>query len=258
MRAKLLESVERTFKILEAFSSEAPRMSMQQISQKVGLPKVTAFRYLRTFVSLGYVAFDPEVKKYHLTPRAMLLGFTALASIDLREVALPYMQELSRQTNQNVNLGIWDRTEVVYIECIKSRRAMRVANYVGTRLNMYRTSIGLVLLAFMEKADATSVAEEILEERDAQIYLGKGGEKLWPRLETVRANGYALNNEEFIPGSRGIAVPVFDGRGSLEAAINMAVFSSEVGLEDLLTDYLPALRDTAKKISQARGWGDHP
>jgi IclR family pca regulon transcriptional regulator len=254
MRAKLTESVQRAFMILEAFSPDTPRIKLQQLSEKVYLPKVTIFRSIRTLEGLGYIHRDPASKTYNLTPRVMLLGYTALASIDLREFALPYLQELTRLTSQNVNLGIIDKTEVVYIECVKSRRRLHVPNYVGSRLNIYRTSIGLALLAFMPAADLAPIVEMISKTPDAREYLGAKGKLLWEKLRKVRTDGYAVNDEQFIPGSRGIAAPIFDGRGEIEAAINMPVFSSEVTLEDLLDEYLPLLLETARKISEGRGY----
>ena len=254
MRAKLTESVERAFMILEAFSPETPRIALQQLSERIDLPKVTIFRYIRTLEGLGYIHRDPASKTYNLTPRVMLLGHTALASIDLREFALPYLQELSRLTSQNINLGIIDKTDVVYIECVKSRRRQYVPNYVGSRLNIYRTSIGLVLLAFMPAADLAPIIEMILKTPDARQYLGPKGKLLSEKLRKVRTDGYAVNDEQFITGSRGIAAPIFDGKGEIEASINMPVFSSEVTLEDVLDEYLPLLLETARKISEGRGY----
>ena len=254
MRAKLTESVERAFMILEAFSPETPRIALQQLSERIDLPKVTIFRYIRTLEGLGYIHRDPASKTYNLTPRVMLLGYTALASIDLREFALPYLQELSRLTSQNINLGIIDKTDVVYIECVKSRRRLHVPNYVGSRLSIYRTSIGLALLAFLPEADLAPIIEMILKTPDARQYLGPKGKLLSEKLRKVRTDGYAVNDEQFISGSRGIAAPIFDERGEIEAAINMPVFSSEVSLNHLLSNYLPSLLDTAKRISEGRGY----
>jgi len=254
MRMRLTESVERAFMILEAFSPEFPKLTLQQLSENVNLPKVTLLRYLQTIKTLGYIQQDSESKRYYLSPRAMLLGYTALASIELREFALPYLQDLSRLTDQNVNLGIIDKTEVVYVECIKSRRRMQVPNYVGSRLNLYKTSIGLTLLAFISEADLKATMEEILSDPEARQDLGPKGGRLREKIQKVRADGYAVNDEQFIPGSRGIAAPIFDGRGNLEAAINMPVFSSEVSLDHLLSNYLPPLLDTAKRISEGRGY----
>lgn len=254
MRMRLTESVERAFMILETFSPESPKLLLREISEKIDLPKVTILRYLQTLRALGYIHQNPETKRYHLSPRAMLLGYTALASIELREFALPHLQELSRLTDQNVNLGIVDKTEVVYVECIKSRRRMRVANYVGSRLNLYRTSIGLTLLAFMREEELNATVEKLLGDPGARRDLGKNAERLFEKLERVRSDGYAVNDEQFIPGSRGIAAPILDGRGDLEAAVNMPVFSSEVSLKRLLSDYLPPLLDTARRISEGRGY----
>jgi IclR family pca regulon transcriptional regulator len=253
MGSKLTDSVQRAFTILEAFSPECPRMTLQQVEEKTELPRVTVFRYLRTLGSLGYVSQDSTSKSYFLTPKVLSLGFAMLASIELRDIALPYLEELSRATNQIVNLGIADKTEVVYIERIKRKQILNIDLYVGSRLSIYRTSIGLALLAFMDEASFSLLLKEIMQEPGAAKYVGPDGTRLLTALQEVRGKGYALNNEDLIPGLRAIAAPIFNGRGSVEAAVNMPVFSIEVSLKELTERHLPLLLNTAAKISAALG-----
>jgi IclR family pca regulon transcriptional regulator len=184
----------------------------------------------------------------------MSLGFVVLASLELRDVAFPFLEELARMTDQNVNLGIADKTEVVYIERIKRRRILNIDNYVGSRLSIYRSSIGLALLAFMGESEFQHSLEEILKEAKGAPHVGSKGELLIERIEEVRKCGYAVNNEELMTGLRAIAAPVFDRRGRAEGAINLPVFSIEVSMEDLIDRYLPLLLETAEKISTARGF----
>jgi IclR family pca regulon transcriptional regulator len=249
--------VQRAFAILEAFSPTEPRMTLQQVADKIGLPKVTSFRYLRTLTALGYITKEPDSNGYRLDPKILRLGFTVLAGMELRQTALTHLQELSRIAGQNVGLGVVDKTEVVYVERIKRKHIINVDYGVGSRINMYRTSAGRAILAFMGRAEMWNLVKKILEEdRSAADEIGATGDKLSGILEQVRRQGYATNNEEFISGLRAIGAPLFDGRGIVEGAINIVVFSHEVSQEDLVRDYLPLLLDTARKISSARGHTD--
>jgi IclR family pca regulon transcriptional regulator len=177
-----------------------------------------------------------------------------LSSIELRDIALPYLNELSRSTDQNVNLGVMDKTEVVYIERIKRRQMLTIELYVGSRVNMYRTSIGRAILAFLGHDKFLATLQEILKDPEAARYVGTEGKRLIALLEEVRRRGYALTDNDFMPGVRTVAAPIFNTKGDVEGAINMPVFGHAVSREELIGRYLPSLLQTAEKISVARGY----
>jgi IclR family pca regulon transcriptional regulator len=249
-----VNSLQRGMQILEAFTAAEPRLRLQQLTFKTELPKTTVFRFLRTLTSLNYLHFDLKTKTYSLGPRVMSLGFTVLSTLDLRDAALPHLEELSRISDQNVNLGILDKTEVVYVERIKRRRILNIDLHVGSRLDLYQSSIGRAILAFLAEDEFRRIFGEIMKDREARRRVGPGGKQLLKKLEEARRKGYALNDEEMIPGLRAIGAPVFNYKGIVEGAINMPVFSAEVSLRELTERYLPLLLDTAKKISATRGF----
>lgn len=251
---KFTNSIERGLKVFETFTPATPRLRLQQIADKTGLPKVTVFRFVRTLMKLGYISHDPESKTYSLTPRVLSLGFTALSSIELRDVARLYLEELSRITDQNVNLGIMDKSEVVYIECIKRRQIISIDLYVGSRVNMYRTSIGRAILAFLSPDIYQTTLTDMLKYTEAVKYIGPKGERLVDILEEVRQKGYALTDGDFVPGVRTVAVPIFNAKADVEGAINMPVFGHMVTREELIERHLPLLFQAAEKISAARGY----
>jgi IclR family pca regulon transcriptional regulator len=255
MGSKLTDSVQRAFAILEAFNTMEPKVTLQQVSDKLSLPKVTTFRYLRTLVFLGYIFKEADSNFYKLSPKVLRLGFSMLAGMELREAALPYLEELSRTTGQNVGLGVLDRTEVVYVERIRKRRSLNVDLGVGSRVSAYRTAIGLAILAFLSDKEVEGVIEKILQkEPEGAQALGTDGKQLLRSLHDVRTRGYATDDKGYYSFMRSVGVPVFDGRGTIEGAINIVVFSDEISMEELKADYAPLLIDTAKKISSARGY----
>lgn len=255
MGSKLTDSVQRAFAILEAFSLATPRMTLQQVADKIGLPKVTTFRYLRTLASLGYVSREAGSNGYALSPKVLHLGFTLLGGMELRQVALPYLEELSRIAGQNVGLGVVDKTEVVYVERIKRRRIINVEYGVGSRVSIYRTAIGRAILAYMSEAEVLGIVKEVVgREPEAGAYVGPNGQRLLGMLRETRNKGYAANDEEYIPSLRAIGAPIFDGLGVIEGAINMSVFSIEIGMDELIANYVPLLVKTAQEISSARGF----
>ena len=249
-----ISSLQRGLSILEAFTPGCSRLRFQQLAQKTNMPKATVFRLLHALHSLDYLSFDPESKYYFLSPRVMSLGFTALSSMDLRDIALPYLEELSRVADQNVNLGILNGTELIYIECVKKHKILNIDFHVGSRLVAYKTSGGRAILAFMKQEEFKVVLNEILRGREAKKHIGSKGERLLKLIDEVRQNGYSINDEEYVKGVRAIGAPIFGSKGNVEAAINMPVFAYAVSPAELIERYVPLLLNATEKISVARGF----
>src|SRR3954447_11279586 len=160
------QSLERGLAILSAFRSGRPLLGVSELGRDIGLSRSTTHRYVSTLPPLGYLQQDPSTKKYRLGPRVLDLGFSAINSMELREVAAPHLRELSDETGYTVNMAILDGTDIVYVErCRTARAGQREIDlnlHVGARLPAYCTSLGKVLLAWLpptEQRDALSRIE---------------------------------------------------------------------------------------------------
>ena len=252
-KRKLVNSLLKGLNILEAFTPSQSSLSFQELYLKTGFPKTTVFRFLRTLTSCNYLSFDSKSKEYFLGPKVMSLGFAVLSSMDLRNVAFPYLEELARTSNQNVNLAILDNTEVVVIERIKRWQMLDINIPVGGRLNCYQTSSGHAILAFSNEEKFLSILRSLLKDREVVKHIGPKGAKLIKKLKEARLKGYAVCNGEFIKGVRSVAAPIFNARSEVEGAVYMPVLSQATSREELIGRYAPLLLDTSKKISAARG-----
>jgi IclR family pca regulon transcriptional regulator len=250
---KLVHSLLKGLNILEAFTPSQSSLGFQELCMKTGFPKTTVFRFLRTLTSRDYLSLDSNSKKYFLGPKVMSLGFTVLSSMDLRNVAYPYLDELARTTDQNVNLAILDNTEVVVIERIKKWQMLDINIPIGGRLNCYQTSIGRAILAFLSQEKFISLLNTLLKNKEVVKHIGAKGRKLIKILKEVRLKGYALSDEEFIRGVRAIAAPIFNAQGDVEGAVYMPIISRAKSQEESIERYAPLLIETAGKISTARG-----
>ena len=172
--ASYSQSLERGLAILSAFRSGQPLLGVSELARGVGLSRSTAHRYIATLASLGYLQQDPSTRKYRLGPRVLDLGFSAINSMDLREVAAPHLQALSDETGHTVNMAVLDGPDIVYIErCRTARQGQREIDlnlHVGSRLPAYCTSLGKVLLANL--AD-DKLRELHLLQRLAQLVVGQ-------------------------------------------------------------------------------------
>lgn len=250
--ANFINSLYRGLQVLRCFTPGRPMLKLLDIVNLTGLPKTTVIRILKTLTSLNYIQLAPEEKKYFLGPEVMTLGFTVLSNMDLREIAFPHMQALSRISHQNISLGILDGKEVVFIERVKRQRILNIDIPVGSRLIAHRSSLGRVILAFLDDEQLNRVVRDILREDEAQSLFGKNGESLFKMLDLIREEGYAIIDEEVIPGLRTVSAPIINRNGRVEAAINMSVLSQVVSLDKLKNEYAPMVMETAQKIGDSR------
>ena len=110
------QSLARGLSILSAFRSGHPLLGVSDLSREVGLSRSTTHRYIATLADLGYLQQDESTRKYRLGPRVLDLGFSAINSMELREIAQPHLQALSDVTGHTVNMAILDGVDIVYIE----------------------------------------------------------------------------------------------------------------------------------------------
>jgi len=251
------QSLERGLAILSAFRSGRPLLGVSELGRDIGLSRSTTHRYVATLASLGYLQQDAATKKYRLGPRVLDLGFSAINSMELREVAAPHLRELSDATGYTVNMAILDGLDIVYVERSRSARAgqreIDLNLHVGSRLPAYCTSLGKVMLAFLDEATQRATLARIDFERRGPNTLTSRAAFLL-ELQRVREEGFAINNEELAYGLRSIAAPILSRDAVAVAAINLAVHSSMVSMEDLVARLSPTLRAAAADISARLGY----
>ena len=250
------QSLERGLAILSSFGSARPLIGVSELSRELDLSRSTAHRYIATLARLGYLQQDSDSKRYRLGPRVLDLGFSAINSMDLREIAAPHLRELSDETQHTVNLAILDGTDVVYIERCRTagpgQREIDLNLHVGARLPAYCTAMGKAILAHLDEERR----EEIIGRID---FVPRGPNTLTnaavfrEELVQIRKLGLAVNDEELAYGLRSIAAPIHSHSGEVVAALNLAVHRTMVSMDELIAHYGPAVRQTARDITSNMG-----
>jgi IclR family pca regulon transcriptional regulator len=251
------QSLERGLAILSSFSSARPLLGVSELSRHVRLSRSTTHRYVATLTALGYLQQDAATRRYRLGPRVLDLGFSAINSMELREISVPHLQQLSDETGYTVNMAVLDRTDIVYIErCRSSREGQREIDlnlHVGSRLPAYCTSLGKVLLADLDPQELEAVLGSVqLAKRGPNTLTQRAA--LVAELDRVRKSGLAVNNEELAYGLRSIAAPIRSKSGGAVAGINLAVHRTMVSLDEMVARLAPPLKRTAAEISARIGY----
>ena len=227
-------------KVIEAFDEAKPRLTISDVSKETGLDRATARRCLLTLAELGYAAYDG--KFFQLTPKILRLGHAYLSATPLPRLVQPYLDQLSERVGQSASASVLDGVEIVYVERAAQKRVMSINLTPGSRLPAYCASMGRVLLAALPEAEARAIVEA--SDRKANTpYTKTAPEALMEELAGVRRNGFALIDQELEIGLRSIAVPLENARGRVVAALNIGAPAALASAEEMVTRYLPAMRE---------------
>lgn len=252
--AEFVQSLERGLEVIRAFSAARPRMTLSEVARQTGMTRATARRFLLTLESLGYVASDG--KSFALRPRVLQLGYAYLSSFSVAEIAQDHLEDLADQLHESCSASVLDGEDIVYVARSSTNRIMTIGLSVGTRLPAYCTSMGRVLLAYLDGPDL----DRYLAAADLQKRTGRTitePSRLRAELATVHSQGWALLDQELEEGVRSVAVPVHDANGNVVAAINTSAHAARVTLDTLRSTFLPALQACGHQIELDLAGGSH-
>jgi IclR family pca regulon transcriptional regulator len=240
-----VQSLERGLSVIRSFDADRPEQTLSEVAAAAGVTRAAARRFLLTLADLGYVR--SEGRFFSLTARVLELGYAYLSSLSLPDVAEPHLEALVAEVNESSSVSVLDGNDVVYVARVPTSRIMTVVISVGTRFPAYATSMGRVLLAGLPENEletyTSNVLLETLTPRTVPSVAALRGE-----LTKVRAQGYALVNQELEDGLRAIAAPIRDRTGRVIAAVNVSAHASRTSLEVMRRDLLPPLLKTAARI----------
>lgn len=232
--------------VIEAFGETTPRLSISDVSKITGLERATARRSLLTLAQLGYAHYDG--KYFTLSSRILRLGHSYLSATPLPRIVQPFLDRLSEATGESTSVSVLDGNEVVYIARASQRRVMSINLNPGSRLPAYCASMGRVLLAALPEQQARNILETSNLKSNTPHTL-TSIDMLIHELRRVREQGYALIDQELEIGLCSIAIPLFDTRGSVVAALNIGAQAARTDMVEMVERYLPMMRDTQASIS---------
>ena len=183
--------------ILDAFSADTPRLSLQGLAERTGLPQSTTYRLACELVEWG--GLERGSGGYQIGLRLWEIGELARRGEQLRDVALPFMHDLYDATHENVHLAVLDGREALYIEKISGRRAAHVVTRRGGSLPLHATGVGKVLLAYAPEELVSKVLSNDLKRYTPHTIVAPG--QLRRKLSQVRRTGLAFAIEEMSFGS---------------------------------------------------------
>ncbi len=248
-----IESLLRGLQVLSLFNRDTSALSLTEIKDAAKLNKTTAFRIISTLESAGYLERNPETKKYRPGLKVLQLGFTAISSLEFRQVARPYLRQLSQNVDETVSLSVLDGMEVVYVDRVRKQQIVGVVLGIGSRIPAQCGSMGKVMLAHLPPEDLAQRLSQTLTPCTPYSIVDQTA--IEAELTRVRQQGYALNDEELEIGLRAVAAPIWDHTNHVVAAINVTGSVRTIPRQRMMEELAPKVRETAVQISQALGYG---
>jgi DNA-binding IclR family transcriptional regulator len=214
-----VQSLDRTFDILEILANKQNGMTLAQISEKLNLPRSTVHRLLGVLLQRAFVRKSIENNKYRLGPGFIGLCSHYLNNLELKTESTPFMSELSKTTGNTVFIAIRQNDRMVYVDSQEQFNSLRKYSIIGQQKPLYCTSLGKALLmGLTDEEIRLLLINEKYEKRGPNTHMNI--ESLLQDIRECRRRGWALDNQEAEPAINCVAAPIYDYRGQVIASIS--------------------------------------
>ena len=218
-----IKSIEKALDLLELLSDKEKEMSITEISKELHMGISTVYRILTTLKCRNYITQNRQTSKYMLGAKLFILGCKVQNTSNLVKTLIPFLQRLSQNTIEAINLGILEGRNVVCIYIIKSKEILKTDVGIGTELPAHCSAMGKVLLAFLSEQEFMMLYNN--DDEKLPIYTPNSissVKELKKCIKKVKKQGYAIDEEEFKIGVNCLGVPIINNEGKAIAAISIS------------------------------------
>ena len=238
----------RLLMLLEEVAKVGVPVTPSAVNDVLGLPKPTIHRLFATAEAEGFLQRDVDGRSYSPGRRMRLLANNTLSSERVRAVRLAIMRALALKVGETCNLATPERDGMFYLDRVETHWPLRIQLPIGTQVPFHCTASGKMYLSSLR----TDYLERFLRNHELEALTEKtitNVETLKDELETIRTQGYATDDEEFMSGMTAIAVPILDHRGRLLSTLSIHAPEQRRTVADLVANLGP-LRDAAAEMTE--------
>jgi len=238
--------LEKIVATLEAVCSSNKPISLSEITAKLGVPKPSVHRVLAQLEQTKLIQRDLVGKRYISGERATRLAYSTLQSA-ARTSNEVILRGLVDSIGETFNIGVLDGSDVLYVHRVECDWPLRSHFTAGSRVPAHCTSLGKAILAFSSKEVRKQIVEYAALKRFTSNTIGSRT-KLIPLLDRIRQDGFAQNDQEYMEGVIGLAVPILATDGRVLAGLSLHAPMARLTLRQA-RDHLPAMRLAARKLA---------
>jgi DNA-binding IclR family transcriptional regulator len=242
-----IQVIDRMMKLLNVLAAHAEPIGLKQLASLTGLHPSSAHRILGVMVEKGFVE-RIEPSSYQLGIKLLELGNLVKERLNVRQVALPFMQKLRDELGETVNLTLRQGDEIVYVERVSGGKSMmRVVQVVGARAPLHITAVGKIFLA----QDGPHACEEYVRRSGMPAFTRNTittARKLSDAIKKASQDGYAIDNEEAEKGVCCIGAGICDSSGKVVAGLSISAPTDRINFK-----WSDKVKKTAVEISRTLG-----
>ncbi|MBN9427645.1 MAG: helix-turn-helix domain-containing protein [Burkholderiales bacterium] len=242
-----VDALQKGLDVLTCFDRTHSRLTISEVARRTGHSPASARRSLFTLQTLGYLETDG--KRFWIGHRSLLVASSYFSSRPLPSLAQPLLDGLSERTRESATLAKLLDQQVIVIARSTARRSLSVGLTIGSRLPVYCSALGRVLLASLPAHEARAMVGSV-ELRRLAPRTPTTLNAVLSRVAACRADGYATSDEELELGVRSMAVPVFNRNGQTVAGLSIAMRADRMGPKEFVDAFLPALRRAQARLAE--------
>jgi IclR family acetate operon transcriptional repressor len=246
-----VQSLTRALMLLQRISLSDIGLNLTELSGDLGLAPSTAHRLLNSMRQLDFVDFDEQSGLWSVGVTAFSVGSAYLKKRDFVAEARAYMKLLVAETGETSNLAILDGYNHVFVGQVECNEVMRMVVQIGSRGTLHAAGVGKALLSGLSDAEVTDIINHTGLVALTQKTI-TSPTAFMAELRKVRAQGYAVDDEEQVSGLRCIAANIYDENAEVIAAVSISGPSVRVST-DRLDHYSAAVMRAADRITLAIG-----
>ncbi len=239
----------KSMAVLDLVAAEGRPLGLMEVTERLGLSKPTVHRIMRQLEDEGLLRREPLRDRYAVGPRLCALSINALSSAVQGGAVHAILAELVANMGETCNIGLLDRTEIVYVDRVECDWPLRLQLAPNSRVPAHCTANGKLMLAFLEGRTREKLIAGMALTRFTDNTITDPA-RLEEECQTIRRDDCAFNSQEFYLGLIGLAVPIRDGGGRVIAGLAMHSPVPRLDI-DGLRDHLPALREAAARMESA-------
>jgi IclR family acetate operon transcriptional repressor len=246
----VIQSLTRGLEILDAVIDARQPLRQQDVVQRFGIDKASAYRFLTTLERFGMLVKEPTTKTYQ--PGGRLVAWYAAMPPDRRlvDLAVPELKALVAEVEQSGHLAVFLNDRVLLVEYVAPESIVMVRNRVGGFEPLHCTAVGKAVLAFLPDRQQ----EELVESIELKPFTSRTivvRDELRRELARTRRDGVAVDVAEYNDLIVCVAAPVFDARGRPVASLGVSTFKLLLDQDpDRIETVKAAVKASAAKVSR--------
>ena len=246
-----IPTLSRAIKIIELLCASENGLTLNEIETALSIPKTTAFRILRTLQNEEWVG--RKLDCFSTGQRMIQFGLLALSKIELKKLAPPFLDKLSKLTGETSHMGVLYHNQVLIVDVCDGPKHIKISSRPGSLVAAHCSSLGKILLSSMGEDSLDLFTKGCSLEKLTQNTI-TDTEKLKKELDLVRSQGYSVDNMEYHDNVRCIAAPVRNADGEVVAAIGVTAVSVSLK-KDMVPSVAKVVKQIASEFSKEMGLG---